>query len=156
MPWTPLLKAVQLFLYFLLAAQGAFYLLGLHKVMAAMPPSDFVALRKLANPVLEPRLKVLYMLTLLSSVFVLILSARQRDSFGFLLISIATALMLADLVLAMRLSIPLNARVAAVHTKPDAALFQALWLRQIYVRAILAVSGFAILVAGTTFPKPDS
>ena len=97
MNYFPLLKLAHLVLYFFIAAQGAFYLLGFYKVLSGIPSHDFILLRKAADPVLAPHLKILYILTLLVSLLILATHFRAFTVSTLVLLSAAVLLLGIDI-----------------------------------------------------------
>lgn len=147
MNYFPLLKLAHLVLYFFIAAQGAFYLLGFYKVLSGIPSHDFILLRKAADPVLAPHLKILYILTLLVSLLILATHFRAFTVSTLVLLSAAVLLLGIDIFVALRVSEPLNKVIAGI-SEPftNAASIHRNWLRQIYLRAFFSVGGFILLL----------
>ncbi len=151
MYYLPVLKFLQLILYFFIASQGAFYLIGFYKILMGIPERDFILLRKAADPVLAPHLKILYVLALIISLLVIILQLSGQRSVLLIFSIIAFVLFMADTIIALRVSEPLN-KVIQVLQEPftDAAPIRIKWLWQIYLRAFLSVGSFVSLLIGYT------
>jgi uncharacterized membrane protein len=147
MNYQAVVKPVQLVLYFLIASQGAFYLVGFYKVLSAMPSRDFILLRKTADPVMAPKLKVLYLLTLVMSIVAILVNFRSWSSVSLVLFTAATLCLLADILIALTVSEPLNKVITALQEPfKGAAAIQRKWLEQIYIRAFLSAGGFLMLL----------
>lgn len=147
MNYQAVVKPVQLVLYFLIASQGTFYLIGFYKVLSAMPSRDFILLRKAADPVMAPKLKVLYLLTLVMSIVTILLNFRSLSSVSLVLLAAATLCLVADILIALTISEPLNKVITALQEPfESAAGIQRKWLEQIYIRAFLSVGGFLMLL----------
>jgi hypothetical protein len=106
-------------------------------------------LRKAADPVLVPRLKILYVAALIVSIIVIIM--RYHDQRSEILVFTATAflLLIADMFIVIRISEPLNKATGSLQ-EPfiNAAALRTEWLWQIYIRAFLSVGSFISLLIG--------
>jgi hypothetical protein len=134
-------------LYFLLAAQGGFYLLAHAKVLYNLPTGSFLELRKATDNIIALPLKILYPATLVW-LLVWIWLADRSNIFNYVFIIVAAALLAADLALAIRFSIPLNSIIEKlpVNTGSQALVIQVKWIKVILIRGCLCVHGFAFLI----------
>lgn len=138
-----MLRCLSLGCFFFLAAQGGFYMLAQSRVMRELRAADFRHIRQLTDAAVGPKLKLLYPGTLLLLTALLIVETRQQ---GLLLSSgtaLALLLLLADFLLAIVFSIPLN---KLIFRTEDPAL-QVRWISMMSVRGYLCVAGFMILMA---------
>lgn len=152
MQYLSVFKFLQLALYFIVASQGAFYLTGFYKVLMNVPDRDFILLRKTADPVLAPRYKLLYIAGFLVSIVVIILQYYYQQPGTDIFMILAFLLFTGDMLMASRISGPLNKTISAMQEPfVNAGTLRLQWLRQIYVRAFLSVSSFALLFASLHF-----
>jgi hypothetical protein len=135
-------------MYFLVASQGGFYLLVFAKVLRIMPTADFLQIRNIIDTVIESRLKILYRGTAVCMISWTLLFENPGIIAGKGLLLLSTLLFLADLILALRVSIPLNKLIRHISdaSTSEAGDVKRRWLRFIIIRACISVSGFAILV----------
>lgn len=136
-----------LILYFFLAAQGAFYLLAFGKVFKTLPPDSFLQIRKATETVIEKPLKILYP-TATFSMLLWVMYANKHDTDSFLLLVVSLLMLLTDLILAVKVSIPLNQRIARFDNSFSTEVLRAKqkWIRLIIFRGYFSVTGFGILV----------
>jgi hypothetical protein len=144
----PILVVCSATMYFFLASQGGFYLLSFAKVLRKMPTAQFLEIRKAIDHVIENRLKILYPATIGCMILMTLtaVSAGTILSRGPLLVSLV--LLLLDVALALRVSIPLNKLIHHISdgSAAEARDIQTRWLRFIGIRAYLSVAGFASLM----------
>lgn len=139
---------VYLVLYFLLAGQASFYKLCFTQVFAVIPASQFLAIRKLADPILQRRLSILYYSSLIFGITFTIY-ATSLGSLSLKLAAISSLLLLlTDIILAKKYNIPLNTAIRnAVAPGDDLAMeWQRHWLRWINVRGNFIIAGFIVLL----------
>lgn len=133
--------------YFFIASQGAFYLLGFYNILAGIPSRDFILLRKAADPVIAPRLKILYLLTIAVSLTAFLLNYRVLPVLPLLLSITATLLLFIDVFIALKISEPLNRIITEMQEPFTAATpVHRKWLAQIRLRAFLSAGGFLLLL----------
>ena len=140
-------KIVCLTFYFILASQGGFYLLAFGKVLKVLPTESFLQIRKTTEMFIETPLKILYPVTnLFLLIWVVFTEKASGLSFMFLLSS--QMLLLADLILAVKISIPLNKQIAALKSSftAEALTAKKRWIKFIVIRGYLSVTGFIFLL----------
>ena len=142
------LSFTAMLLYFLIAAQGAFYIFGFGKALYNIPSENFIELRKAVDPVIRSRFKVLYLSALALMFIWLLLTDRTGGFWSYGLILAAFLLLAADLILILKVSEPLNriinGDVSSLHGSYNELRHQ--WLKFILIRGYLSVSGFILLI----------
>ncbi len=150
MEYTAFLRFIHLLLYFLIASQGAFYLIGFYKILSNVPVDDFITLRKIADPILATPLKVLYLTTLTYSIAATVLHFQPKApvSPAFILVCAATILLIIDMAMIIKISIPLNTTISQTTIfDSSVSALRDQWLAQIRTRAYLSIGGFILLAA---------
>jgi hypothetical protein len=134
--------------YFLVAGQAVFYLLCFYRVFHEIPARQFINIRKLADPILEIRLRVIYYSSLLLGAAFVALRLSESDIFAKVISVFCFSLLLADVVLAKRHNIPLNARIRQSEELSEQAAreLQGEWLKWIRIRGSLVITGFLLLL----------
>ncbi|MES2810453.1 MAG: hypothetical protein V4619_17595 [Bacteroidota bacterium] len=131
--------------YFLVAAQGANYVvLRFNRSVSLMSPSQFADLRRLTDIAIETPLKVLYLSTVILMALWLLLAYPPKGSSSYLLFVLAFILIVADLVMAIKISIPLNKLILNGNTNP--IKYQLDWIKWISIRGYFSVTGMVILL----------
>jgi hypothetical protein len=142
----PILVVCSATLYFFLASQGGFYLLSFAKVLRNMPTAQFLELRKAIDHVIENRLKILYPATIACMVVMTLMTVNIGSIINRGLLVMSILLLLLDVILALRVSIPLNTVIQHISDGSEARDIQTRWLRFIGIRAYLSVTGFVSLM----------
>ena len=140
-------KITCLTLYFFLASQGGFYLLAFGKVLKVLSTDSFLQIRKATERFIETPLKILYPVTNLCLMIWVVLAEKVSGlSFTFLVSSLM--LLLVDLLLAIKISIPLNKRIAKLESSFTDEAFTAKkrWIKFIVIRGYLSATGFIFLL----------
>lgn len=150
-------RIVGMLLYFLIAAQGAFYLFGFGKALYNVSAENFIDLRKAVDPVVRGRFKVVY-LSALAIVFIWLVMADKSGgilSYGFVLATFL--LLIADLVLIVKFSEPINATINGniLESKQSLGELRHQWLKFISIRGSLSVAGFVLLLIDMTLKASE-
>ena len=117
------------------------------KVLKILPPESFMQIRKATEMVIERPLKILYPLTTIC-LLVWVVSAVNSEKLRSELLLLSIILLLSDLLLAVKVSIPLNKQITRIedsHTS-EAVAAKRKWIRFIVIRAYLSVTGFIFLL----------
>lgn len=143
-----LFRLFSVMVYFILASQGGFYLLSFHKVLQNLPSKSFIEIRKAIDQVIEAPLKILYPGGLLMILIWLAIAGSTPDVLGYGLLILSFVLLATDLALAVKVSIPLNRTIHNVVTQSggQATRIQQKWLKFIFIRGCLSISGFIFLI----------
>jgi hypothetical protein len=141
------LRLFQLFVTIVIASQGIFYLLGLAEALSNVSVATFAETRKTIDDAIANRLRILYYAALLSGIIVLIFSRNELSGKVFICTLIATVLIVIDIVMALKGSIPIN---TAFKQYPNGntnwAGLQAHWLKLIYYRGVLSATALILLL----------
>jgi hypothetical protein len=151
---TALVKVIGTVLYFFIAAQGAFYHFGFGKALFGISPEGFIELRKAVDPVVRSRFKGLYFSTLAVMFIWLVLADKSGGFLSYGPVLIALLLIVADMVCIVRFSEPVNELINSdlLNTREGYANARTEWLRFIFVRGYLSVSGFVLLLLHLAIP----
>lgn len=145
---TEKLRVVQLVVFIILASQGMFYFLAGAEALRNVSVPTFAEQRKAIDIVIGSRLQYLYYSALIIGLVIMVLTARNADWRLFGITAIATALIVTDVVLAIKFNIPIN---KAFHNYPneggvDWRYLQISWLRMIVIRGIITCSALFVLL----------
>jgi hypothetical protein len=143
-----LVSIVGVLLYFIIAAQGAFYHFGFGKALYNIPSENFIELRKAVDPIVRGKFKVVY-LSALAVMFVwFILVDKSAGFWSYGPVIIALLLLIADLFLIVKFSEPINELVNSnlLNTKQSFEEARDQWLKFIMIRGYLSISGFVVLL----------
>ncbi|MCE7058546.1 hypothetical protein [Dyadobacter sp. CY343] len=151
----PFIRVIGIVLYFFIAAQGAFYHFGFGKALYQIPSEHFIELRKVVDPVVRSKFKVLYLSALAVMFLWFLLSDKTAGfwSYGFVLI--AFVLLIADMVLILKFSEPVNELINSdlLNTEKEYSNARSEWLKFIFIRGYLSLAGFSMLIVHLAF-KP--
>jgi hypothetical protein len=134
--------------YFFLASQGAFYMLAFGKVFTTLPDDYFLKIRELTAKSIEMPLKILYPLAILS--MLLWINYADKEQTGvFAPLFLSFLMLLTDLLLTVKISIPLNRRIARLENSytAEVVILKKRWIRFILIRGYFSVTGFVLLLA---------
>lgn len=145
------LRVLYLLIYIILASQGIFYFLAVSDACQILPLDAFIEFRKAVERVIEMPLKILYFSSILLALSILVCQIKNVHSVLFYTVLISLGFLLADVVLAVTRSMPLNALIREYTPFSNQSLYEGIrtkWLFYIKIRGMLSVSGLLILVAG--------
>jgi hypothetical protein len=147
-----IIRSVTLILYFFIAAQGAFYLLGFGKALYNISSDTFIELRKAVDPVIRGRLKTLYLATLAMTFVWFLLTDKSGGFASYGLILVSFLLLTTDIFLILKVSEPVNVEINVIDTftVKRSVFLQQEWLKYILIRAGISVSGFLLLLLQVT------
>jgi hypothetical protein len=141
------LRLFQLFVTILIASQGIFYMLALAEAMKTISVPTFAETRKAIDFVITNRLRFLYYSCLLAGIVILFLSKEDMTGKVFICTLIATLLILVDVLMALKGSIPIN---NAFQHYPNGNVnwseLQMRWLRLIVIRGVLSAIALGALL----------
>jgi len=141
------LRLFQLFITIILASQGIFYILALAEAFKNISVPTFAETRKAIDLVIADRLRFLYYAHLLAGVIILVSCRDNIRGAIFITTLIATVLVLADVILAIKGSVPIN---NSFQTYPDMnadwRALQLTWLKLIVIRGTCTITALAALL----------
>ena len=142
-------KLLCLFIYFIIASQGAFYmLLGFAKAMSNVSASTFLEIRRATDLIIGNRLKALYFSVMVLLLFWIGSSFFNGSYHSHYFVILAFLLLSVDITLALQVEIPIN-KVLNNRLLADPGIIHGLqekWLFYILVRGALCITGFILLL----------
>lgn len=145
---TEKLRVVQLIVFIILASQGMFYFLAGAEALRNVSVPTFAEQRKAVDLVIGTRLQILYYAAIIIGFAIMVLSAKSADWRLFIITTIATVLIVTDVVLAVKFNIPIN---KAFLNYPDEGgvdwrLLQISWLKMIVIRGVFTCTALFVLL----------
>ncbi|MEO6284768.1 MAG: hypothetical protein ABIN80_30750 [Dyadobacter sp.] len=143
-----LVSIVGILLYFIIAAQGAFYHFGFGKALYNISSENFIELRKAVDPIVRGKFKVVYLSALAVMFLWFVLIDKSGGFWSYAPIVIALLLLITDLFLIVKFSEPINELVNSnlLNTKESFVEARDQWLKFILIRGYLSISGFVLLL----------
>lgn len=138
-----IIEVASVIIYFFLASQGAFYILCFAKALKSLPVRNFAELRKVVDDAIALPLKILYGCAVAVMITWMVLEVRWPMQLPQALVVAAFLLLIIDMILALKVSVPLNKAIISSNTNH----LQQEWLKFIVIRGCLSVCGFVLLVA---------
>jgi hypothetical protein len=147
MPIISVVLFLYILLYFVLAGQAVFYKLCFTQVFKNIPAQQFIQIRKLADPIIEKRLPLVYYSSLAFGLTFLILSIYEGAVPAIIFAALAFVFLLADVLLAKRYNIPINIEIRTLVNPSESVAYriQHDWLRWIDIRGNFILAGFILL-----------
>lgn len=146
-------RIIGMMLYFLIAAQGAFYHFGFGKALYHIPAENFIELRKAVDPVVRSKFKGLY-LSALGVLFIWFLVSDKTGGFwSYGPVMFAFLMLIADMVLIVKFSEPVNELINSdlLNTQTGYKAARGEWLKFIFIRGYLSMAGFFLLMVQNAF-----
>ncbi|CAG4990217.1 hypothetical protein DYBT9275_00480 [Dyadobacter sp. CECT 9275] len=145
-------RLLGLFVYFIIASQGAFYLLlGFAKAMSNVSSDTFLEVRSATDLVIGGRLRIFYISALLLLLLWIGMSFAGGSYHCCYFVILAFLLLAADITLALRVSIPINKLLNNDMLTGSGGItgLQEKWLFYILIRGALCITGFILLLLDT-------
>jgi hypothetical protein len=142
--------------YLLVTSQVLFYLFILSDALKAISLDSFFEQRKAIDSLMHGRFKLMYYSCLAISVVTVLVAASNPSSSFFISSLIALILLIVDLVITMKGSLPLNAIAHTYAPGSDSLKWEILrteWLTYMKYRGIVITSGMAALMTALVFGK---
>jgi hypothetical protein len=151
MPIITFILFLYIVLYFVLAGQAVFYKLCFTQVFRKIPAQHFINIRKLADPILETRLPVIYYSSLAVGITFIGFAIYQGVILTIAFAILAFIFLLADVLLAKKFNIPINTQIRNLVNPSEiiAARLQHDWIRWIDIRGNFILAGFFVLTLYT-------
>ncbi len=140
--------------YATVVSQPLFYLVALTSVQRALSGSAFVELRQRINAVMDRRIPVIYLTTLVTTLVLLALSWRASTWTVLVTTIVALVCLVADAVLMVRKNVPINGAMARWSTTDHPAdwdVYRSKWFAIFGYRQIVLVVGYVSLLFGAVF-----
>ena len=137
--------------YSVVASQPLFYLVALGRAQRELSAPAYVELRQHINPLMTQRVSVIYGSALLALLLLLFFSFRGGERLVLATAGVAVACLVADAVLMLRVSVPINTRMDAWTPAEQPADWQehrARWFAIFAYRQVALLVGFGSLLVG--------
>lgn len=145
---------ITLVLYAIVISQSIFYLLGMSGASKKMRAATYIESRKLLDSRLSKTLAGAYYFALLASIALIAFCVTNPSGLLFKSAIIALAALLADIVLSVKGSVPLNKIINTWTTAeyPDNwHHYRSRWFTFYTIRQAINLTGFITLVVGMVF-----
>lgn len=145
---------ITLILYAVVISQSFFYILAMSNTMKNMQAAVYIESRKLLDRNLQSSLQTVYYLALAASVLLIAFCITNPSGLLFICSVAALALLLVDVVLALKGNIPLNKIFNSWTSSqyPDNwQEYRAKWFIIYNLRQFANIIGFVILLTGLVF-----
>jgi hypothetical protein len=132
-------------------SQGIFYLFAAGKALSGIPMDAYAAIRNSTDQVIEWRLKLVYPATLLIGLMAVLSLAKAPGSLPFITTAIAFVCVVADVAMAVKFNMPINAQFRGYTPGLPGVDWESLrrtWLQFLEYRGMVQVAGFLALLAG--------
>ena len=140
--------------YSIVASQPLAYIVFLGKAQRALSAPAYVELRQRINPVMSRRLPAIYLVTLLTTAFSIVLALQAGNSSVLVAGAIALVCLVVDVFLMLRASVPVNEvmdRWSTTDHPGDWEEHRANWFRIFGYRQVVLLVGFFGLLVGAVF-----
>jgi len=151
---TKIIILLTLLAYSMIVSQSFMYILALKNVQLHLDANSYTELRKLIDTAMRSSFKYVIYAALLGNLLLVISTAKNPGSLLFITAVIAFVALVADTLLTVKGSLPIN---DVINTwKPDNipanwADYRAKWLAVFQYRQIANIAGFVSLVLGVVF-----
>lgn len=149
--FTSVLRILFLLFFLIIVSQGVFYLFAMGKALSEISIPAYAEIRNSTDRVIEWRLKFVYPITLFIGIITTLFLLKTPGSPAFITTAIAIFCLLADLILAIKINMPINAKFHLYETglkEVDWENLRRTWLQFLSYRGILQIVGFLSLLFG--------
>jgi len=150
------IRLLHLLSYMLVTSQVLFYLFILSDALKVISLDSFFEQRKAIDSLMLGRFKLMYYSCLVLSLGIVFLSARNPSSPFFISSLVALIFLIVDLVITIKVSMPLNSIAHTYATGSESANWEAVrieWLNYMKYRGVAIMIGMVSLIAGLVFGK---
>lgn len=140
--------------YATVVSQPLFYIVALTSVQRALSGPAFVELRQRINAVMDRRIPVLYVTTLVTTLVLLVLSWRAGRSTVLVTTIVALVCLIADAALMVRKNVPINAKMnrwSTTDLPDDWDVDRSRWFVIFGYRQAVLLAGYINLLFGAVF-----
>ena len=145
------LRVLYLLVYIVIASQGIFYFLAVAEACQLMPLEGFIEFRKAVESSIETPLRILYSSAVFIAVMLLLFQIRHFNAVVFYTTMLSLSFLIADILLAVTKSIPLNVLIRNSSSPLNHILYEDIrlqWLYYIKFRGVLSVTGLLTMIVG--------
>lgn len=142
------------FVYSIIVSQSFMYLLALKDVQMNLDASPYIELRKLIDASMRGGFKYVIYAALLANLLLVISTVKRPDSLLFITAAIAFVALIADTLLTVKGSLPINDVIntwSADNYPANWTEYRTKWLNVFQYRQIANITGFVCLLIGTVF-----
>jgi hypothetical protein len=141
--------------YAIVVSQPLAYIVFMSKAQRALSAPAYIELRQRINAVMSRRLGVIYVGTMATVLFLLVLSLRSRNWNALVAATVALLCLLVDIVLVVRENVPINGvidRWSTTDYPEDWQDYRTKWFTVFGYRQVVLLLGFFSLVVGAVIP----
>jgi hypothetical protein len=141
-------------LFSIVVSQPLFYLVVLTQAQRALSAPAYVELRQHIDPVMNRRIPVIYIATLITTLLLLVVAFRSDERLVLVTTAVALACLVADVVFMMRENLPINSVIDGWSTTSypsDWETHRDQWFAIFGYRQVVLSIGFASLLVGAAF-----
>lgn len=142
------------FVYSIIVSQSFMYLLALKDVQMNLGASPYIELRKLIDASMRGGFKYVIYAALFANLLLVISTIKKPDSLLFITAAIAFVALIADTLLTVKGSLPINDVIntwSADNYPANWTEYRTKWLDIFRYRQIANITGFISLLTGTVF-----
>jgi len=140
--------------YSTVVSQPLFYIVALTSAQRAMSGSAYVELRQRINTVMNRRVPMIYLATLVTLLVLLVLSWRAGTWRVLITTIVALLCLVADIALMVRENVPINGEIdrwSTTHFPGDWDVYRSKWFAIFGYRQVVLLVGFTSLLFGAVF-----
>ncbi len=146
-----IIRFLHLFSYLCVTSQVLFYLIVFSDALKLSSINNFLEQRKAIEQIIAGRYIIIYLVCLIFSLGVVIISYRINDKVFFITSTISLLCLIADLSIALAGNIPINKQISQLVGQIDTSHWETLrsnWLRFFSYRGIFTTIGMLSLLFG--------
>jgi Domain of unknown function (DUF1772). len=154
MTWSFTFRYTAILMVGLLAGNSFAFVLGMGPAMESLSAVTYLELHRQIEGFFSGRTPIMYAVAIASLILDLMLQKKDWKKFEFILVLFALICILDEVLMGLSGSGPLTQSVRDWNFQnipADLADVRILWMRYMYWRSALLVSGFALLLAATCF-----
>jgi hypothetical protein len=137
-----------------IVSQSLFYLLALTNAQKSLQAPAYIELRKLLDKNLQVTLKIVYYITLLTTLLLTVITFSTSLSLLFITSAIALLALFTDVYFALRGDIPINNLINQWNANNYPRHWQLIrrkWFYFFHIRQVAGIIGFSSLLVGAVF-----
>ncbi len=147
---------ITLLSYSIIASQPFMYMLALKHTQLNLGVNSYIEVRKLIDTAMRSNFKYVLYIAALANLLLLLVNIKNPGGIVFITASIAFIALVADILLTVKGSLPINDVIntwSAGNYPANWATYRDHWFRIFQYRQLAAVTGFVSLLIGVVFKK---
>ena len=151
---TKIILSITLLTYAMIASQAFMYILSLKRVQLNLGANAYTEIRKLTDISMRASFKYVIYTTLLANMLLVMVTAKMPDSLVFITSIISLVALIAEILLTVKCSLPINDVInawSADNCPANWTAYREKWFTIFQYRQIASITGFVSLVVGTVF-----